>query len=74
MKKYKCAECGRISGEIHDCCCDIERCPKCKNQLLSCDCFELFGNYDEVIYDKDNKPYKRFRVGKSVDEDFDMGG
>jgi hypothetical protein len=50
-KKYKrdtsyydmnktCHDCGIINkkGNIHHFGCDMERCPKCKGQLLSCDC------------------------------------
>jgi hypothetical protein len=35
-----CHDCGilNIKGNIHHFGCDIERCPKCKGQLLSCRC------------------------------------
>jgi len=33
----KCHDCGRVKGYHHSRC-DVERCPRCKGQLLSCDC------------------------------------
>ncbi|MEK6937604.1 MAG: hypothetical protein AABX04_01030 [Nanoarchaeota archaeon] len=36
----KCGDCGIIQqkGNLHHFGCDLERCPKCKGQLLSCRC------------------------------------
>lgn len=33
-----CGDCCAVDGEYHLFGCDIERCPQCGNQLLSCDC------------------------------------
>lgn len=36
--KHNCHDCGAKEGEIHQEGCDMERCPKCLGQLISCDC------------------------------------
>jgi len=35
---YPCHDCGVIKGQIHVLGCDIECCPRCKEQLISCGC------------------------------------
>ena len=39
-KKMICADCGCVEGELHDFFpdCDMEICPVCNKQLLSCGC------------------------------------
>ena len=45
--KYKsCHDCGTKEGEIHDYCCDMERCPFCGGQLLICNCVYKKLNID----------------------------
>lgn len=36
-----CPDCGVKSGEYHDTHCDWDRCPRCKMQLLGCDCISI---------------------------------
>lgn len=38
MERHICHDCGCREGEIHEFGCDIERCPFCGGQLISCDC------------------------------------
>jgi len=40
-----CHDCGieNKKGNIHHFGCDMERCPRCKGQLLSCECREEFN-------------------------------
>lgn len=40
-KDARCRDCGAKMGEYHQLYCDIQRCPICGGQLLSCDHAEL---------------------------------
>ena len=54
MTKQKCHDCGVSEGEIHGYGCDMERCPFCGGQLISCDCcYELLKLFDGKKYGKD---------------------
>ena len=33
-----CHDCGAGPGKVHHWGCDMERCPRCHGQLISCDC------------------------------------
>lgn len=43
-ERHTCHDCGIQEGEFHSQGCDMERCPFCGGQLISCDCWhELLG-------------------------------
>jgi len=47
VPNYKvCHDCGAKEGELHDLGCDMERCPFCGGQLLTCGCIYLKLGYD----------------------------
>ena len=35
----KCGDCGMARGQLHQIGCDLEPCPRCGCQAISCDCF-----------------------------------
>lgn len=39
---YVCHDCAAKQGTYHHWGCDIERCPVCGRQLISCDCEDVF--------------------------------
>ena len=38
MDDERCGDCGAEPGHFHHWRCDMERCPKCDGQLISCGC------------------------------------
>ena len=59
----RCGDCGVLPGGFHHLGCDLQPCPRCHRQLLSCDCRfdELGGEEDDDLDDDDLA---------SLDEDF----
>ena len=35
----RCGDCGVLPGGVHHPGCDIEECPRCHTQLITCDCW-----------------------------------
>lgn len=51
MKQIVCHDCGAKEGEVHAYGCDMERCPFCGWQLISCDCaYRMLGLEDRWTY------------------------
>lgn len=36
----RCGDCGILDGGVHHLGCDLERCPRCHRQLISCGCLD----------------------------------
>ena len=45
----RCGDCGAQKGFFHHVGCDMERCPVCGMQMISCDCEDVYyeGNEEE---------------------------
>ncbi len=46
-ENQRCHDCNVKSGGYHHPGCDMERCPQCKGQLISCDCISYEEEDDE---------------------------
>lgn len=48
-KNDRCFDCGMRLDEYHSFGCDEERCPKCRLQLISCDCLDEENDESEEL-------------------------
>lgn len=62
-KIHKCHDCGCKEGEMHKDGCDMEYCPFCGGQLLSCECPQKFGDkFGELLEIKGRIPFIMYPV------------
>ena len=69
-KRHKCHDCGVLEGQIHKDGCDMEKCPFCGGQHISCSCrYKKLGySYDESK-EYCGLPYKIYSEGLSEKEE-----
>ncbi len=60
-----CHDCGRGKGEYHMECCDIERCPCCGGQLISCDCGPIY-NVDGDVSEEELEELCKVQVTQTI--------
>lgn len=48
----KCYDCAILIGQLHVPGCDVEECPKCGEQVISCGCVEEFRPYEPKVDDR----------------------
>ena len=53
MERKECHDCHCKEGELHEYGCDMERCPFCGGQLISCGCVYNKLGFDYVPFYKD---------------------
>lgn len=65
-----CGDCGVVEGQYHVPGCDLERCPFCSGQLISCECiYERLGLFEPDKYGPEtaNLPPEIYEGGPSTD-------
>lgn len=64
-----CHDCGVEEGELHEMGCDMERCPFCGRQLISCDCcYEKLGYTIDFSHPTMGLPAEIYHNGLSEDQ------
>jgi hypothetical protein len=43
---HPCGGCGTAPGEVHHPGCDLEECPACRGQLLTCGCYDQYDQWN----------------------------
>lgn len=66
-KVDSCFDCGAGLGELHAHGCDVERCPYCGGQMISCFCDDSFP---DGVPDKDRMPWDGFWPGDRECEEY----
>lgn len=62
-----CGDCDAELGELHHMGCDMEQCPACRGQLISCDCnkqgfFDSLDSYKTAVKQKGYRRKPKFKV------------
>lgn len=59
----RCGDCGVHLGGLHHLGCDVQRCPICSGQMLSCGCRFDEDRYCDLEVDGNGDPMERITVG-----------
>jgi hypothetical protein len=62
--RHKCGDCGVLEGELHELGCDMEWCPFCGYQLISCDCCYNLLKVDDWLTKEQQEQWKRLLIDK----------
>lgn len=54
---HRCNACDVVPGAYHHPGCPVERCPRCKHQLISCDCIYAVNGVDPASLDETDPVY-----------------
>jgi len=58
-KRERCGDCHALEGENHELGCDLEQCPFCGGQLISCDCCYEILNIDGRLTPEQRMQWER---------------
>jgi len=70
--EYPCHDCGIVDGQLHVPDCDMERCPRCFGQLITCGCLWDEGPPDvelipmETAFAREQEMYERIRAERAA--------
>jgi len=71
MVAETCHDCGACEGQIHEYGCDMERCPFCGRQLISCDCcyYYVLGIRTNRSLPTDGLPRETYENGLTKEQE-----
>lgn len=65
--EFRCHDCNAKNGHYHHWGCDVERCPSCKQQLISCECKDVYieefdSEASSLKYEKNRNEIERIKM------------